>query len=222
MEKIKIINNTAIIETDTTDVVSKGDIVKVSLPSTNENEILMFSNGFRFVERTVQTSIQISKVDLNFDKLIRLNVEETTKYKKEIENIALKSFPYDRRFHLRINFDDQDLFRLIMKEWIDDLDSVLVAKFKDIVVGFLVLKETAEDTLFVHLAAVDEKYRLTGAAMSLYSKAVQIAREKGYKTLAGRISTRNTAVMNLYSFFGAHFENPIDIYLREYDKENKQ
>lgn len=221
MEKLKIINNTAIIEADTTDVVSKGDIVKVSLPSTNENEILMFNNGFRFVERTVQTSIQISKVDLNFDKLIRLNVEETTKYKDRIEEIALKSFPYDRRFHLRINFDDQDLFRLIMKEWIDDLDSVLVAKFKDTVVGFLALKETAEDTLFVHLAAVDEKYRLTGAAMSLYSKAAQVARDKGYKTLEGRISTRNTAVMNLYSYFGAHFENPIDIYLREYDKENQ-
>ena len=174
------------------------------------------------MERTVQTSIQIAKVDFNFDKLIRLNVEETTDYKKEIENIALKSFPSDRRFHLRINYDDQDLFRLIMKEWIDNLDSVLVAKFKDTVVGFLALKETAEDTLFVHLAAVDEKYRLTGAAMSLYSKAVQIAKDKGYKTLEGRISTRNTAVMNLYSYFGAHFENPIDIYLREYDKENQQ
>ena len=222
MEKLKIINNTAIIEADTADVVSKGDIVKVSLPPNNESEILMFNKGFRLVERTVQTSIQIAKVDFNFDKLIRLNVEETTDYKKEIENIALKSFPSDRRFHLRINYDDQDLFRLIMKEWIDNLDSVLVAKFKDTVVGFLALKETAEDTLFVHLAAVDEKYRLTGAAMSLYSKAVQIAKDKGYKTLEGRISTRNTAVMNLYSYFGAHFENPIDIYLREYDKENQQ
>ncbi|MBO7048743.1 MAG: GNAT family N-acetyltransferase [Spirochaetia bacterium] len=222
MEKLKIINNTTIIEADTADVVSKGDIVKISLPTSNENEILMFNNGFKLVERTIQTDIHVLKIDLNLDKLIRLNVEETTKYKKEIENIALKSFPYDRRFHLRINFDDEDLFESIMKEWIDDLESVLVAKFKDTVVGFLALKETAEDTLFVHLAAVDEKYRLTGAAMSLYSKAVQIAKDKGYKTLEGRISTRNTAVMNLYSYFDAHFENPIDIYLREYDKENQQ
>ncbi len=220
MEKLKIINNTTIIEADTADVVSKGDIVKISLPTSNENEILMFNNGFKLVERTIQTDIHVLKIDLNLDKLIRLNVEETTKYKKEIENIALKSFPYDRRFHLRINFDDEDLFGSIMKEWIDDLESVLVAKFKDTVVGFLALKETAEDTLFVHLAAVDEKYRLTGAAMSLYSKAVLVARDNGYKTLEGRISTRNSAVMNLYSYFGAHFENPLDIYLREYDKEN--
>ena len=222
MEKLKIINNTTIIEADAADVVSKGDIVKISLPTSNENEILMFNNGFKLVERTIRTSIQVSKVDLDFDRLIRLNIEETTEYKDRIEEIALKSFPYDRRFHLRINFDDMDLFRSIIKEWIDDLDSVLVAKFKDTVVGFLALKETAEDTLFVHLAAVDEKYRLTGAAMSLYSKAVLVARDNGYKTLEGRISTRNSAVMNLYSYFGAHFENPMDIYLREYDKENQQ
>lgn len=219
MEKLKIINNTTIIEADTVDIVSKGDIVKVSLPSSNENEILMHKHGFMLVERTIQTSIQVSKVDLDFDKLIRLKVEETIEYKDRIEEIALKSFPYDRRFHLRINFDDDNLFRLIMKEWIDDLDSVLVAKFRDTVVGFLALKETAEDTLFVYLAAVDEKYRLTGAAMSLYSKAIQVAREKGYKILEGRISTRNSAVMNLYAYLGAHFENPIDIFLREYDKE---
>ena len=222
MENFKKFNNTIIIETDEANIVSKGDIVKVSLPSSNENEILMHNRGFKLVERTVQASIQVSKTDFNFEKLIRLKVEETTEYKKEIEDIALKSFPYDRRFHLRINYDDEDLFRLIMKEWIDNLDSVFVAKFKDIVVGFLALKETEEDTLFVHLAAVDEKYRLTGAAMSLYAKAVQMAKTMGYKTLDGRISTRNSAVMNLYSFFGAHFEDPIDIFIREYDKENQQ
>ena len=219
MENLKIFNDTTIIESDDANVVSKGDIVKVSLPSSNENENLMYKKRFNLVERTIQTSIQVSKVDLNLDRLIRLNVEETTDYKDRIEDIALKSFPYDRRFHLRINYDDEDLFRLIIKEWIDNLDSVLVAKFKDTVVGFLALKETAEDTLFVHLAAVDEKYRLTGAAMSLYAKAVQMAKTMGYKTLDGRISTRNPAVMNLYSFFGSHFENPLDIFIREYDKE---
>ena len=219
MENLKIFNDTTIIEADTANVVSNGDIVKISLPSSNENEILMHNNGFKLVERTIQTIIQVSKVDLNLEKLIRLNVEETIEYKDKIEKIALKSFPYDRRFHPRIKYNDEDLFHAIIKEWVADLDSVLVAKFKDTVVGFLAIKETAKDTLFVHLAAVDEKYRLTGAAMSLYSKAIQVARDKGYKTLEGRISTRNSAVMNLYAYFGAHFENPIDIYIREYDKE---
>ena len=64
MEKLKIINNTTIIEADTADVVSKGDIVKISLPTSNENEILMFNNGFKLVERTIQTDIHVLKIDL--------------------------------------------------------------------------------------------------------------------------------------------------------------
>lgn len=212
---LKKYNNVTVIETDKLSDISECDIAKVVLPSCVENENLMKEKGFTFADRTLQTSIQLSKLDLNFDKLIRLNVEETSEYKSEIENIALKSFPYDRRFHLRLNYNDEDLFKCIIKEWVNDLDKVLVAKYKDTVVGFLALKKIAEDTLFVHFAAVDEKYRLTGAAMSLYGRAVQIAKEKGYKKLEGRISTKNTAVMNLYSYFSAHFENPLDIYIKE-------
>lgn len=218
---LKKYKNLTIFESNELNNIEKCDIAKLILPSTIENEKLMADNGFVFADRTIQTSIQLSKLDLNFDKLIRLNVEETSDYKKEIEEIALKSFPYDRRFHLRLDYNDEELFSEIIKEWVNDLDKVLVAKYKDLIVGFLNLKETSCDTLFIHFAAVDEKYRLTGAAMSLYSRAVQIAIEKGYKKLEGRISTKNTAVMNLYSYFNAHFENPLDIYLKEFDKGNK-
>lgn len=208
-------NDITVLETENIDDIEQADIIKIVLPSSVENEILVKEKGFTFADRTIQTSIQVSKLDLNFDKLIRLTVEETTEHKKEIEEIALKSFPYDRRFHLRLNYNDDELFKQIIKEWVNDLDNVLVAKYKDTVVGFLALKQTEKDTLFVHFAAVDEKYRLTGAAMSLYSRAVQIAKERGYKKLDGRISTKNTAVMNLYSYFDAHFENPMDIYIKE-------
>lgn len=219
MKDFKTINGTDIVETDEIGEFPQGDIVKICLPASNENEILMRKNGFVFADRTIQANILVSQVNIDFDRLIRLNIEETTEYKDKIEEIALKSFPYDRRFHLRLNYDDEDLFRLIIKEWIKNLESVLIAKYKDTVIGFLALKKTAEDTLFVHLAAVDEKYRLTGAAMALYAKALQLTIAKGYKMLEGRISSKNTAVMNVYSYFGAHFENPVDIYIREYDKE---
>ncbi|MGN0005767.1 MAG: GNAT family N-acetyltransferase [Candidatus Gastranaerophilaceae bacterium] len=218
---LKTYNNLKVCETDNVENIEECDIAKVILPSLSENEKLMLEKGFSFADRTLQTSIQAAKLDLNFQKLIRLSIEETSDYKNEIEKIALKSFPYDRRFHLRLDYNDEGLFEEIIKEWVNDLDNVLVAKYKDIVVGFLALKEIDESTLFVHFAAVDEKYRLTGAAMSLYAKAVQIAKEKGYKRLDGRISTKNTAVMNMYSFFDAHFENPLDIYIKEFDKGNK-
>lgn len=212
---LKKYNDITVFETNKIDDMQDADIIKIVLPSSVENENKMKEIGFLFADRTLGVSIQLSKTELNFDKLIRLPIEETDGYKTEIEEIALKSFPYDRRFHLKLNYDDEELFKLIIKEWVNDLDNVLVAKYQSTVVGFLALKETDSDTLFVHFAAVDEKYRLTGAAMSLYAEAVKIAKDRGYKKLEGRISSKNTAVMNLYSYFGAHFENPLDIYIKE-------
>jgi len=212
---LKKYNDITVFETNKIDDMQDADIIKIVLPTSIENENKMKEIGFLFADRTLGVSIQLSKTELNFDKLIRLPIEETDGYKTEIEEIALKSFPYDRRFHLKLNYDDEELFKLIIKEWVNDLDNVLVAKYQSTVVGFLALKETDSDTLFVHFAAVDEKYRLTGAAMSLYAEAVKIAKDRGYKKLEGRISSKNTAVMNLYSYFGAHFENPLDIYIKE-------
>ena len=71
--------------------------------------------------------------------------------------------------------------------------------------------------MFVHLAAVEEKYRMTGAAMALYANACKIAKERGYKKLEGRVSTQNTAVMNVYAAFGATFSEPQDIFIKEGD-----
>ena len=96
----------------------------------------------------------------------------------------------------------------------DELGEVLICQFRNLPVGFLALKQTAEDTLFVHLAAVEEKYRMTGAAMTLYATACKLARERGFKKLEGRISSQNTAVMNVYTAFGASFSEPIDIFLK--------
>ena len=77
------------------------------------------------------------------------------------------------------------------------------------------MKEIDSETLFVHLAAVDEKYRMTGAAMALYAKACQLAMERGYKKLEGRISSQNVAIMNLYAAFGAVFSESKDIFIKE-------
>ena len=56
---------------------------------------------------------------------------------------------------------------------------------------------------------------MTGAAMGLYAHAIEISRERGFKTLEGRISSINMPVMNLYASFGAQFSEPEDVFLRE-------
>ena len=190
------------------------DVMRVSAPAGAANEIRMQRNDFFFADRTVKTTISLSKITVDLDKMIRLPIIETAEYKADILRIAVNSFAYDRRFHV---FPDcsADVAGIVLKHWIDGLDQVFVALFKDIPAGFLALKETSADTLFVHLAAVEEKYRMTGAAMALYANACKTAKERGYKKLEGRVSTQKTAVMNVYAAFGASFSDPQDIFIKE-------
>ena len=185
-------------------------------PTDAANEIHMQRNGFFFADRTVKTTISLSKIAVDLDKFIRLPIMETTDFKDDVLRIAVASFAYDRRFHVLPDCS-ADVSSVVLKRWVDELDKVFVALFKERPVGFLALKETAPDTVFVHLAAVEEKYRMTGAAMALYANACKIAKERGYKKLEGRVSTQNTAVMNVYTAFGATFSEPQDIFIK---KEN--
>lgn len=190
-------------------------------PSDAENEIIMQRNGYFFAERTLLATINLSRCTIDTKKLIRMPIHCTNGHKDEIFAIAKKSFPYDRRFHLK-PYCDVDEAKTEIKKWVDELDNVLICFYKDVLIGFLALKESNEDTLFVHLAAVDEKYRLTGAAMSLYARSIEIAKEKGYKKLEGRISSQNTAVMNLYAHLGASFSEPEDIFIKNNNEEQNE
>lgn len=178
------------------------------------NEIVRQRNGFFFADRTVKTTIGLSKIAVDLDRFIRLPIVETTDFKDDILRIAVASFGYDRRFHVLPDCST-DVSGVVLKRWVDELDTAFVALFKEQPVGFLALKETAPDTVFVHLAAVEEKYRMTGAAMALYADACKIAKERGYKKLEGRVSTQNAAVMNVYAAFGATFSDPQDIFIKE-------
>lgn len=189
-------------------------VCRVIEPADAANEIRMQRDGFFFADRTMKTTISLSKIAVDLDKFIRLPIIETTEYKDDILRIAVASFGYDRRFHVLPDCSP-DVSSVVLKKWIEELDTVFVALFKERPVGFLALKETAPDTLFVHLAAVEEKYRMTGAAMALYANACKIAKERGYKKLEGRVSTQNAAVMNVYATFGATFSDPQDIFIKE-------
>lgn len=185
-------------------------------PTDAANEIRMQRNGFFFADRTVKTTIGLSKIAVDLDRFIRLPIIETMDFKDDVLRIAVASFAYDRRFHVLPDCST-DVSSVVLKKWVEELDTFFVALFKERPVGFLALKETAPDTVFVHLAAVEEKYRMTGAAMALYADACKIAKERGYKKLEGRVSTQNTAVMNVYTAFGATFSDPRDIFIKEED-----
>ena len=187
----------------------------IVVPSSVDAEVSFQQKGALFVERTIGVSIRLDKVDATaLGRFMRLEMEETESAKEDILRIAVESFTYDRRFNLTPECNPEHR-RQILAKWIEALGPTLIAKFKGVVVGFLNLRRVDEMTYEVFLAAVDEKYRLTGAAMGLYAKAVLMAKECNARLLIGRISSRNTAVMNIYANFGAQFSEPEDVFLME-------
>lgn len=210
---IKILETDFVSMQDLLAIEMRYDIVKIFVDSENAIFDLLSQNKYIFVDRILDVSMALSKVN-DYEKLIRLPIVKTTEYKKEILQIAQKSFPYDRRFHLQLNYNQQ-LANVVIADWVDKLDEVYVCLYKDMPIGFLALIQIDNKNSFVHLAAVDKEYRMTGAAMALYAKAIQISKENNYLNLNGRISSKNIAVMNLYANFGAKFSNPIDIYIKE-------
>ena len=182
---------------------------RVVLPSCADTEFEMQRKGFVFADRTLKVSIPLSKVTVDLKRFQRMPIVETKDYQEEIFRIAHESFTRDRRFHV-VPKCNQDVSAIVLHQWVDELGPTFVCLYHDKPIGFLNLKENV-----VHLAAVEAKYRVTGAAMGLYAKAIEVARERGFKTLEGRISSLNTPVMNVYATFGAQFSEPQDVFLKD-------
>lgn len=179
------------------------------LPSGADIEFDMVRSGWYFADRTVKASIRLAKVTADLKWWQRLPIVETCGYKEDIFRIAHECFRQDRRFHVALKCD-QAVSAIVLRQWISDLGLSLVCLYHEKPIGFLNLRENV-----VYLAAVETKCRVTGAAMGLYARALELARERGFQTLEGRISSLNTPVMNLYASFGAQFSEPEDVFLRE-------
>lgn len=188
--------------------------VRVSLPASRAGQEALEAQGFTFGDRTLKVSIIPARQKIDYQRMVRLEPEITRGGGEEILAIALSSFPTDRRFQVAPNYNDQ-LAAVILKAWVDDLEEVLVCRLKGEVAGFLALKDLGDKKVSVHLAAVAEKYRSAGVALSLYAGAVCRAMKLGFEVVEGRISTSNMPVMNLYAYLGGVFFDPLDIYLKE-------
>ncbi len=194
--------------------VSDATHVRVSLPSGIENILNMQNNGYQFVDRMLDVTIHLNQNRMDLDKLVRMIPVLSREYREEIEEIAVRCFETDRRFHVEVDYN-QEVARVIIHQWIEEIPEFYVCLHKDNPIGFLALKEADDEkSAEICLAAVDKKYRSSGAALSLYANALKTGREKGYQRITGYISSYNTAVMNLYSYLGGTFSNPTDIYLR--------
>lgn len=187
--------------------------IRVSVPPTYKNTVEMQERGFFLADRSLDVSINLAHTNVDYGKLVRIRPTVASDRKDEIMAIARQSFPTDRRFHVSVE-PNPAIAAAVLAGWMKELDQVYFSEIKGMAVGFLALTGS-DDCRFVHLAAVLHRYRVTGAGISLYATAAQDCKEAGVKFLNGRISSSNTAVMNLYAILGASFSNPLDIFLKE-------
>ena len=193
--------------------------VRVRLPSAIANVLEMRRRGFQFVDMILDVSVNLVRSLKDFSPMIRVKPSLVTDRAEDVRRIALSSFPHDRRFHLNV-LPDEKLAGIVISAWVDELKEYYICEHKGEALGFLALDdcasgETAKKRAFVRLAAVDERYRASCAGLSLYANAAKECKDAGYASLDGCISTQNTPVMNLYSFLGASFSSPADIFLKE-------
>ena len=190
------------------------ETVRIVAPSNPLFEVKMQEHGFLFVDRTIKTKIY-TKNDIpgNIRKMAKVPVKREEINENEIIKIASEEFSYDRRFYIDKYLSKESAIPLLTS-FIHSQNYCLIARVRGEVAGFLCLEEKLEGEFFISLAAVKQKYRLSGAALSLYVAAFDHAVQLGSKVLIGRISSQNMAVLNIYSALGARFEFPQDIFLK--------
>ena len=159
------------------------------------------SKNFVFIDRTIQASIPLKN---DFKKFCRLPIEKS-ELNARIFEIAKKSFVNDARFFDSVppvmNVD-------LLEKFLSEMKFCYVCRVKNEIAGFIEIVDCE-----IRLAAVDENFRLSGAALSLYAGAADLFRDKGNKKLIGRISAKNMPVLNLYATLGANFSYPQDVYI---------
>lgn len=187
--------------------------IRVSMPVCYENQKEMARRGFTLADRTLGCSINLAGRTVDFARLVRTEPGITNEKRDKVFSIAMQCFSADRRFHVAPDLN-QEIASKILTGWVQNLSSYYLCEHKEQPIGFLAL--TGEgDRRFVRLAAVLERCRTSGAAMSLYAAAARDCKACGVRFLEGRISAANTSVMNLYAYLGAKFSNPMDVYLKE-------
>ena len=170
---------------------------------------ILRQKGYAFADRTIKASIPL-KASKDFQKLCRIKIEES-KLNERICEIAKKSFTEDIRF-----FDSlpPKMNETLLEDYLSKMQACYVCRLKGEIIGFIEVVETDKISAIIRLAAVDEKYRLSGGALSLYAGAANLFQEKNFRKLEGRISCKNLSVLNLYASLGATFSAPLDVYIR--------
>lgn len=190
-------------------------VVKVT--SENTDKIMaLICKGYRFHNRTIKAVIQLNNLPKNIERYIRYEVCQDKEISSEIISLAEKSFDADRRFHLDMQFNQEQAKKIIrgyLEEYNVKEHRVFKCYHKEKLIGFTICCIEDERHFENVLGAVKKEYQNRGAAMSLYGYMLLKMKEEGYTEYCGRISTTNVSSLNLHIALGATYSEPVDSYI---------
>ncbi len=82
---------------------------------------------------------------------------------------------------------------------------VHVARQDGVIVGVFVTQGRPDGTVYWHLTAIDPAHQGRGLGKRLWRSMLRLHREEGVRSIETRISSHNTAVLNLYAGLGCRF-----------------
>ena len=99
--------------------------IREKIPSTLENQLVMRKDGFFLADRMLCATINLRRSKVDYEKLVRLEVKQTSEYREEFRAIAHKSFPVDRRFHITVEYNEE-LANAVIDQWIEQIKDSIV------------------------------------------------------------------------------------------------
>ena len=189
-------------------------------PSDEKNKKILSENQYIWVDRTIK-----AKIESNFSKLIRLDVQELGSITDEVYDIAEKAFKKDRRFFLSVDYKEEIGHR-VLRDYIFQQSQknhvIFGCYYEKKMIGVLIALKLDPHTYETVLGAILPEWQAKGAGISLYAYEFDVLKKRDGRTLYSRISTDNTASLNLHlslSQGNISFLQPLDIFLKKQEGE---
>ena len=163
--------------------------------------------GFRFIEMVYRPSFDA------FDSVAAprhvITVDEATLSDAAgIEAIAASAFTTGRFLldhRLPPALSDRRYAHWVRSSFESNEQRVLKAEVEGDLVGFFIVEEHADKSVYWHLTAVAPQWQGKGIGTSLWRTMLQRHKAEGAKSVETTISGHNAAVMNLYARLGFSF-----------------
>ena len=188
------------------------DLLFVKIISLDNANIITYSKlGFYFVEQTIDPISNLNKFNCSpVAKYIRELDKITEQDLEQVYEIASNTFTNDR-YHIDKNIDHTSA-SLRFKKWVENSyklnEDIYLLKFQEKILGFIILAQNGKE-VDMKLGGISQEYIGLGLGLTVFVSTLVMLKNLGVRKVRTRISLNNTSILNLYSFLGFRFQNPM-------------